>query len=355
MLDVVARERVFASVTAEQNLIDLYVPSNQLIGAVGDQRPEARMMRALATETPPRFLQIVGPTGAGKTSMILRVLTDLGQREPNTLRRPHEVLVVNVGDDPARLTTPATFMHAMVRLIARQGHRFASVDPDLLAAAGADERTTTSPQVDHRLTLDAKVMSYSAGLKEAYETAKFGQDPARAREDFEDVLKLVSADYRPVIVVDDTEHFVHRGAEGGVDVESVSNLFHHAVRSLAELQRVDLVVAIHPKYREVEAVVNVARRFGFVEIEVPALRADSDNAGLTEILNRRLRHHRIETAVGDLISVEVVRQLEGHYFASGHDLRAVLDLAADSAAAAVTAGHTRVQPRHLQPLLDRLS
>jgi hypothetical protein len=89
------------------------------------------MMRALAADAPPRFLQILGPAGAGKTSMILRVLADPGRREPGTLHRPHEVLVVNVGDDPTRLAVPATFMHSMVQLVARQGHRFASVDPEV--------------------------------------------------------------------------------------------------------------------------------------------------------------------------------------------------------------------------------
>jgi antitoxin component HigA of HigAB toxin-antitoxin module len=243
----------------------------------------------------------------------------------------------------------------MVQLVARQGHRFASVDPEVLTAAAADARITTGTQIDHRVTLDAKVISYSAGLKEAYEQAKFGEDPARARQDFEDVLTLVSKDYRPVIVIDDTEHFVHRDAVGGVDIESVTNLFHHAVRTLAELQRVDLVVAIHPKYREVQAVADVADRFGFVEIEVPALRVDRDDAGLTEILARRLRHHNIETPVAELVGVEVIRQLEAHYFATGHDLRVVLDLAADAAAAAVADGQQRIEPRHLQPLLDRAS
>jgi len=287
--------------------------------------------------------------------MILRVLTDLGRRDACTLHRPHEVLVVNVGDDPARLDSPATFMHTMVQLVARQGHRFASIDPEILTAASADEQTATDTQVAHRATLNAHVVSYSAELKESYTTARLGEDPARARQDFEDVLTLVSKEYRPVIVIDDTEHFVHRGADGGVDVESVANLFHHAVRALAELQRVDVVVAIHPKYGEVDAVQDVASRFGFIAIEVPALQANSGSPGLAEILARRLACHGIEVAVADVVSAETVSQLEGYYFADGHDLRAVLNLAADAASVAAEDGAQRLEPRHLQPLLDHLS
>jgi hypothetical protein len=352
MLDTIASQRVFASVTRHEDLVEFYVTSDRLIGARGDERPEARMMRALANDPPPRFLSVLGPTGAGKTSMILRVLADLGRREPATLIRPHEILLVNVGDDPTRLSSPATFMHTMVQLVARQGHRFASVDPEVLTAAAADERTTTGPQVAHRARIDAKVISYEAELKEAYETAKFGDDPARARQDFEDVLTLVSKDNRPVIVIDDTEHFVRRGADGGVDIESVSNLFHHGVRALAELQKVDVVVAIHPKYEHVAAVHEVGSRFGFDAIEVPALRADSDDPGLSEILAKRLARHGLEVSLGDVVGPEVVSQLEACYFANDHDLRAVLDLAAGAATAAAAAGDQRIEPRHLQPLLD---
>jgi Cdc6-like AAA superfamily ATPase len=352
MLETIARQRVFASVTRHEELVELYVTSDRLIGAQGDQRPEVRMMRTLANEPPPRFLQILGPTGAGKTSMILRVLADLARREPSTLLRPHEILLVNVGDDPSRLDSPAAFMHTMVQLVARQGHRFSSVSPEVLVAAAADERTTTGPQVSHRATIDAKVFSYSAELKEAYETAKFGDDPTRARQDFEDVLTLVSKEHRPVILIDDTEHFVHRGADGGVDVDSVSNLFHHGIRALAELQRVDVIVAIHPRYQDVPAVQEVGSRFGFEAIDVPALRADSDKPGLSEILAKRLARHGIEVAIGDVVSPEVVSQLEAHYFANDHDLRAVLELAAGAASRAVDDAAERIEPRHLQPLLD---
>lgn len=147
--------------TSHADLVDLYVSSDRLIGAQGDQRPEAQLMRALASDPPPRFLHVLGEAGAGKTSMIFRVLADLGRRTPETLPHPHEILLVNIGDDPSRLSSPVTFMHTMVQLIARQHHRFASVDPKTLMAAAADERTTTGPQVTHTGTLDAKFVSLS--------------------------------------------------------------------------------------------------------------------------------------------------------------------------------------------------
>lgn len=58
-------------------------------------------MRPLAEEPSPQRFQVIGPSGAGKTSFIFKVLGDLARR--TGLERAHEVLVVNVGDDPNRL------------------------------------------------------------------------------------------------------------------------------------------------------------------------------------------------------------------------------------------------------------
>jgi hypothetical protein len=243
-------------------------------------------------------------------------------------------------------------MRTVVQLIDSQGARFASIDPDLLREAAADERTRTGAQVDHRGTLNAGVVSYSAGLKEAFTVAKFGDNPARARQDFEDVVGFVSKDYRPLVLIDDTEHFVAPG-DGRVDLDSVESLYHHAIRTLAEMESLDLVVAMHPHYSEqVPAVNDVTSRFGFQTIEVATLPPDSDESALQVILQRRLDRHGIDARVVDLIESEALAQLEGVYFLNGHNLRIVLDLAHASALAAADAGDERVSRSHVQPLLD---
>jgi hypothetical protein len=65
-------------------------------------------------------------------------------------------------------------------------------------------------------------------IKEAYETAGFGQNAAQVRHDLEDVLEQVHrAGYRPVLVLDDTEKFVSPGLDGKLDEDSVENLYYH--------------------------------------------------------------------------------------------------------------------------------
>ena len=100
-------------------------------------------------------------------------------------------------------------------------------------------------------------------------------------------MRLVARDYRPVIVIDDTEHFVN-AADGRIDRVSVRNLYHHAIRPSPELDQLDIIVAVHPAYEDVDAVIQVLQRFAFRRVEVPALAVDRDEPAIAAILQRRL-------------------------------------------------------------------
>jgi hypothetical protein len=82
-LDDVAKHRVFASVTAQADLVRHYVPSHELSGLGGAERPEAKIVNALGTSEPPQRLHIYGEAGAGKTSLILRALADTHAARPS--------------------------------------------------------------------------------------------------------------------------------------------------------------------------------------------------------------------------------------------------------------------------------
>jgi Cdc6-like AAA superfamily ATPase len=298
------------------------------------------------TSDPPQRVQVIGPAGAGKTGMVMRVLGHLSRRDT-----PHEVLLVNVGDDAEQLASGAAFMHSMVQRIEIQKHRFANVDLDLLAAAAADDVTKTPRQIEHRLSVGVPAAGYSASLRKTYETARFGLSPSRARQDFEDVVRHVAKSCRPILVIDDTERFV-APASGAVERETVRNLFHHAIRSVAEVEQLDLIVAVHPRYRDVEAVIDVTERYGFAEIHVPELPAAADEPGLARILQRRLDRNEIDGTVAAVVEPEALAQIASVYFINGHDLREVLDLAQRAARAALDDGAGRIAPRHVQPLHD---
>lgn len=315
--------RTFDDATTDERRTRVYVPSGEL-GFVGDARPEAQLMHALADEAAPQRLHVVGPSGAGKTSLILRVVGDLARRELD--RRP-EVLILRVGDRPGSLASPDAVMKLVLDTIAVEGHRFSNVGEDVLRAAAADERTQTGTQVEHRVGLSAPVVSYAASIKEAYETMGFGQNPARVRHDLEDVLARVSAaGYRPALVLDDTEKFISPGANGSVDEESVENLYHHGVRALGELA-VDLVVAMHPRFETVARVREVVDRLAMPRLDVPELPADADEPALRRILERRMERDEIHSVLDDVIDRDAVEDLQLLYHERDRDLRSVLRVA----------------------------
>lgn len=162
-------------------------------------------------------------------------------------------------------------MKMVLETIAVEGHRFSSIDQDKLLAAAAGEVTRTPTQVEHQAGITAPVVNYQATIKEAYQTAGFGQNAAQVRHDLEDILGQVrDAGFRPVLVLDDTEKFVSPGPEGTIDRTSVENLYHHGVRVLGEME-LDLVVAMHPRFEDVERVTEVVQRLGLRRINVPSI------------------------------------------------------------------------------------
>jgi hypothetical protein len=58
--------------------------------------------------------------------------------------------------------------------------------------------------------------------------------------------------------------------------------------------------------------------------------------------------------VADVVEPSALVLLEAVYFLREHDLRVVLDLAADAATAASRDGAERIATRHVQPLLEAL-
>ncbi|MGI8803470.1 MAG: hypothetical protein ACR2KV_15115 [Solirubrobacteraceae bacterium] len=323
--------RVFDDATSDERRTRVYVGSGEL-GRSGDDRPEVALMRALTDAPAPQRVHVVGPSGAGKTSLILKVVVDMARRERDVR---HEVLILRVGDRPERLSSPEEVMKMVLETIAVEGHRFSNVDERVLRAAAADERTHEGAQVEHRGSLIAPVVGYTAAVRQAYEIEAFGQNAAQVRHDLEDVLRQVAeAGYRPVLVLDDTEKFVSPERDGRLDEESIGNLYHHGVRVLGELP-VDLVVAMHPRFESVARVAEVIERLGMARIGVAELPADTDEPALARILARRMERDGIAAALGAVIDAAAVEELQVLYHDRDRDLRSVLKLAH---AAAVHAG-----------------
>lgn len=336
---------VFDDATTDERRTEVYVRSGELGLPV---RADVELMEALTEREFPQRLHIVGPSGAGKTSLILRVAADLIRLDRDM---EHEILILRVGDRPERLANPEEVMKMVLETIEVQGHRFSSIIPDVLRAAAADERTHTPKQIEHRGEVKAPVVSYSANLKEAYETLSIGQNASRVRHDLEDVLGQVTrAGYRPVLVLDDTEKFVSPGVNGKIDASSVENLYHHGVRVLGELP-VDLVVAMHPRFAAVDRVTEVIERLGMPRIDVPELPADVDEPALSQILRRRMQRDGVGVELESVIERAAIEELQVLYHDRDRDLRSVLKVAHAAAGHAIDRGAATIHPRDVRAVV----
>lgn len=341
--------RVFDDATSDARRTRVYVGSGEL-GPAGGDRPEVDLMAALSVAPAPQRVHVVGPSGAGKTSLILRVVADLARRE---LDVHHEVLILRVGDRPERLASPEAVMKMVLETIAVEGHRFSNIDDGVLRAVAADLRIHEGTQIEHRAGLAAPIVSYSANVRQAYETAEFGQNAAQVRHDLEDVLgQVVAAGYRPVLVIDDTEKFVGPGPDGRLDEVSVEHLYHHGVRALGELP-VDLVVAMHPRFEDVPRVREVIERLAMARIGVAELPADAEAPALARILERRIERDGLDTRLDAVIDPVAVEELQVLYHERDRDLRSVLKLAHAAAGHALDRGAATIAARDVRAVVAR--
>jgi hypothetical protein len=94
--------RVFDDATTDERRARVYVGSGEF-GFRGDERPEVKLMRALAGSSPPQRLHVVGPSGAGKTSLILRVVVDRGDVDEESVENLYHHGVRALGEMPVDL------------------------------------------------------------------------------------------------------------------------------------------------------------------------------------------------------------------------------------------------------------
>jgi GTPase SAR1 family protein len=331
-------ERLFDDARTDADRTRYYVRAAELGLAESADR---KLMGALKNTGSARVL-VVGPSGAGKTSLILRVLGDLHIEATDPAR---EILILKVGDRPENLVDPTAMIKLVLDTVAAQRYRFSNVDEEVLRAGAADQVTLTPRRTTHRLAVGIPQVNYANELAETFETRQFSTTSAGLRQDLEDILRITrESNYRPVLVLDDTEKFVAPGDDGHLDVSSIANLYDHGVRALADFD-IDLVIATHPRFDEVPKVIEVCDRIGPERIEVPRIDPDLEAVPMAKILERRLVRGNVEAPLKDVIEPEAIGALTTLYHDRGSDLRSVLRVAHGAADRALDRGVNRIAVR----------
>lgn len=338
---------MFDDATSDAQRRRYYVRSGEL----GIQpRADRQLMEQLKSGPRPQRVQVVGPSGAGKTSLIVRVLADL---ETENLDPGYEVLILRVGERPEHLESGESMVKLVLDTIAARRFRFSNVDPSVFEEAAADRVTQSPARVNHAFGVDGQIANYTTRIEEAFETLEFGANPARLRQDLEDVVRMVAeGGYRPVLVLDDTEKFVAPGQDGELDGDSIANLYHQGVRVLGDFE-LDLVIAMHPRFEEVSHVREVSERLAIDQIAVPQLAPDSEPVGIEKILQRRLERGGVEGDLHEVISPEAVGDLQLLYHERESDLRSALKIAHAAIEHALSRGSGMLEARDIRAVVAR--
>lgn len=344
----VANRRVFASVTGGTQLTERYVPSDRLHAATGAARPEAIIYQACTHPAHAARLHVEGSSGSGKTSLIFSIIGQLASR---CLPRPVQPLIVNTGGAGNHLDSNSAFLDFMLDLIATQNGRFATLDTEALARATAEQVTHTPRSVSQQGAVTTPVFRYQVALTQAITTLTMGRNAAKTEQAFKAIIDAVAKECRPLVVIDDTDHFAGSGRQGEIDQAALTKLYHHGVHTLAEYEQLDLIVAIQPRFRDLPAVSDVESRFAFTRVEAAQLPADTDELTLTHVLSRRLKVAGMDDAVSELIDDLALSALQGAYFTREGDLRWLLDRTHEAAMSATEEGATTIGLAHVQPLL----
>lgn len=324
------------------DLVRVYVPG----GSFGGGRPDVEIFERLHSHPAGQRIIVLGGSGAGKTSLILRVIGDIGKLGDSNL----EPLILAVGDVSMIASTTA-FLQSLLGTLASQEARFANVDPEALAAAAALETTTTGLQITHSAGFNAAVVSYQAELKEPIKTFKSATTATDLKSNLNDVISsIVKAGYRPLVVIDDTDRFARPAADGTLQADSIADLFTNGVQALCEIEPViDVIVAVHPRYQDVPTYTAISARLGFEVLETPRLPVE-DSTGpppLETLLKRRLAQHGIAEGITAAFDLGALYALEAVYVERSESVREVLRVAEDACLVAHADGARQLTAQHV--------
>jgi hypothetical protein len=315
---------------------------------------ERQLFAALNREDAHCAAEVVGPTGSGKSSCIMRVVSDISA----LAQSPHEVLLLSAGDAESTLGDQAEFAYYLVDLLRSQGFRFSTEIQDQLAQVQPAETLVKDPVITHTGKLEGGLpvarASYQGALEEAHTERTFGKNPAQARQDLEDILKVMRQHgARPVVVIDDTDRFVDPSDGTREHEATVDALFNNAVRLLDQL-RLDFVVAVHPRFRGTSGYEMATTKLLRTRLNIPFLEHTEDMNPIGKVLNKHLRAHEIDTPVDEMMSVQAGASLYGAYATNGQDIRDVLAIAQQAATRAQDAEASRIEAQHVAAAMREL-
>ncbi len=339
-LDGLWRDRVFNPHPLGPDLDAYYVPFDELLG---NRATEDRLVTAAAGGG---RVAVVGPTGSGKSSLLIRIF---GPLSPD-----FAALRISTGFEAEQtLTDPKAFAQHVCRALARQATDAAHMsveqrDEVLRATSDRTHKPARERSIKGNLGFPVWLLQGSLGvdLKQSVENIDQDRSASEIIAGLVGIIqKIQTAEPQAVLLLDDTDRWltVETGAPRST---LVNGFFSRVFRMIADLP-IGLAVAVHEAYLAFPGYQEAARNFIDTAIQLPTLPSRS---GLAPVLQQRLDAHETGMSVDALLSNDALDLLMRSYRLH-RSLRTIILAVQTSLGIAIDAGVNRISEAHVRAAL----
>ncbi len=316
-----------------QNFVHLaqdHVPLDELIG---QPRYEKRALTTITTSE--TVVGVIGPRGAGKSSLIAAVCAELPD-EYVALRVP-----ITGADDPTSVNLMAAVaLSQALNDIDMEGHQQQALEVSRADGRSAERASGGGGGTLGGGPIPIAIHAEVNTLRETHVTDALATDRLAGLDRL--ISILVARDRRPVFVLEDTE-----AAIGGASREETAEAF-LAGPVHAFVHEIDAacLIAIQDVFTTVPSFKELATSMALVDI--PTLEKDDAAKALGAIIENRLTQHGFEIPAADVIDADALEMLVSFYGEMRGNLRTTLaalqtavEYAAEVGADRIASGHAR--------------
>jgi energy-coupling factor transporter ATP-binding protein EcfA2 len=339
--------RAFEATHRYEDLELFHVPFDQLTGR---DRTEAPLLH-MATNG--GRVALIGPTGSGKSSVMVAVLGPLVENLPEWLA-PLRVPVA--ASEATTVTEPRAFAQHLVQTVTRYASpdTLTRAEREAVEHATADTRRSRGGERTGRLSFGAPKFLADAGVATEFKSgAEEIEQRLAAGAAVAETRHLIALfrehGQEPFLVIDDSDSWLRIG---DTDLTERANAFFtRIVPMLAKELDCGFVIAVHDQYLDLEGYRETQALYS-TTIHIPRL--EHPSAAIEAILARRIELAEVTAGPGELFSSGAVARLATVYDA-GLNLRKVLAAADRSVQHAASDGVAPVTEELVLSVLAELA
>jgi energy-coupling factor transporter ATP-binding protein EcfA2 len=346
-LAVLDARRAFEATHRYEDLDLFHVPFDRLTGR---DRTESHLSQMAANGG---RVALIGPTGSGKSSVMVSVLGPLVEDLPDRLA-PLRIPVA--ATEATTVTEPRAFAQHLVHTVIRYAspETLTRAEREAVEGATADTRRRRGGERTGRLSFGAPKFLADAGVATEF---KSGAEEIEGRlaggaavAETRHLLALFREHgQEPFLVIDDSDSWLQIGDTD--PTETANAFFTRIVPMLAKELDCGFVIAVHDRYLDLDGYRQTQSLFS-TTIHIPRL--EQPVAAIEAIFERRIELAEVTATPTELFSSGALERLAAVY-GSGLNLRKVLAAADRSVQHATSDGVAQVSEELVLSVLAELA